>query len=191
MDRIILVTGGARSGKSRFAETFYANTDDVVYIATCQPSDEEMRERVELHRKSRPESWLTFEGSRDLHRAVSAQKHYLLDCLGILCSNIMFELSKDDERISPKRQQEIESTVLKEIQTLILNIREIQGTLVIVTNEVGLSIVPEHHVSRVYRDILGRVNQAVAALCDEVYLVVCGIPVKIKESDKTLEKLSK
>ena len=180
MARIILVTGGARSGKSRFAESFYVDNDDVVYIATCKPSDEEMRERVALHRQSRPASWKTLEGNSDLNRAVSTEKHYLLDCLGILCSNIMFELSKDEERITAERQQEIEAAVVKEIQELIRKIRKNQGTLVIVTNEVGLSIVPEHHVSRVYRDILGRVNQAVAALCDEVYLVVCGIPMKIK-----------
>jgi adenosylcobinamide kinase/adenosylcobinamide-phosphate guanylyltransferase len=180
MAHIILVTGGARSGKSRFAESFYTETDDVVYIATCEPSDGEMRERVEHHRQSRPAVWKTFEGSVELTEAVSTQRHYILDCLGILCSNIMFELSKDDERISIERQQEIESAVMKEMQGLIRKIREIRGTLTIVTNEVGLSIVPEHHVSRVYRDILGRVNQAVAALCDEVYLVVCGIPMKIK-----------
>ncbi|PID60897.1 bifunctional adenosylcobinamide kinase/adenosylcobinamide-phosphate guanylyltransferase [candidate division KSB3 bacterium] len=180
MARIICVTGGARSGKSRFAESFYAQIDDVVYIATCQPSDDEMRARVALHRRSRPASWKTFEGSHDLDRAVSTQKHYLLDCLSLLCSNIMFKLSRNDERISPGRQQEIETLVLQELRRLISAIRDIQGMLLIVTNEVGLSIVPEHHISRVYRDILGRVNQAVAALCDEVYLVVCGIPVKIK-----------
>ncbi len=180
MTRTILVTGGARSGKSRFAESLYAETHDVVYIATCEPSDEEMRARVELHRQSRPASWKTFEGSAELNRAVSRRKNYLLDCLGILCSNIMFELSRNDEKISLERQQEIELAVVTEVQELIRKIREIQGTLVVVTNEVGLSIVPEHHVSRVYRDILGNVNQAVAALCDEVYLVVCGIPIKIK-----------
>lgn len=180
MARTILVTGGARSGKSRFAESLYADAPDVVYIATCEPSDEEMRERIELHRQTRPANWKTFEGSTELSRAVSTQKNYLLDCLGVLCSNVMFELSKDDEKISLERQHEIELRVMQEIQELTRKVQDIQATLIIVSNEVGLSIVPEHHVSRVYRDILGRINQAVAALCDEVYLVVCGIPMKIK-----------
>ncbi len=179
--KMLLITGGARSGKSRYAESLFADERDVVYIATAQIHDEEMRERVRLHQQSRPETWTTFEGMYYLHRAVSEQrKHYLLDCLSILCSNIMFDLTEGLKKIPVDAQEEVERTVCEEIEQLAWNIREIQGRLVIVTNEVGSSIVPENHVARVYRDILGRVNQRVAALCDEVYLVVCGIPMKIK-----------
>ncbi len=178
---MILVTGGARSGKSQYAESLYAHKNDVVYIATAQVDDDEMRARVRRHQHSRPDPWITFEGTYYLHRAVSEQrKHYLLDCLSLLCATIMRDLTEGYETIPEALQTEVERTVLREVELLNRNIREIQGELVIVTNEVGWSIVPEHHVARVYRDILGRVNQQIASWCDAVYLVVCGIPMKLK-----------
>jgi adenosylcobinamide kinase/adenosylcobinamide-phosphate guanylyltransferase len=180
MARIILVTGGARSGKSQYAESFYAPEEDVVYIATSKIFDEEMRERVRLHQLSRPATWITFEGSYKLYKAMSETRHYLLDCISGLTSNIMFDLTSTYEKIPMDIQHQVERTVVNEIETLIKKIEKLDGTLVLVTNEVGSAIVPENHVARVYRDILGKVNQRVASLCHEVYLVVCGIPLKLK-----------
>ena len=180
MARIILVTGGARSGKSQYAESFYAPEKDVVYIATSKIFDEEMRERVRLHQLSRPETWTTFEGSYKLYKAMSEARHYLLDCISVLTSNIMFDLTSTYEKIPMDIQHQVERTVVNEIETLIKKVEKLDGTLVLVTNEVAYSIVPENHVARVYRDILGKVNQRVASLCHEVYLVVCGIPLKLK-----------
>lgn len=177
---ITLVTGGARSGKSRFAESLYINREDVVYIATSKITDVEMRERVKLHQESRPKEWRTYEGNYDLHKSIGEEKNYLLDCITVLTSNIMFDISKDVEYIDYNMQREIENTIILEIEKLINEIRLKNYNLVLVTNEVGDSIVPEHHVSRVFRDIQGRVNQRIASLTDEVYLVCCGIPVKIK-----------
>ena len=177
---IILVTGGARSGKSRFAESLYINREDVVYIATSKIIDAEMGERVKLHQESRPKEWRTYEGNYDLHKSIGEEKNYLLDCVTVLTSNIMFDISKDIEYIDYNIQREIENTIILEIEKLINEIRLKNYNLVLVTNEVGDSIVPEHHVSRVFRDIQGRVNQRIASLTDEVYLVCCGIPVKIK-----------
>lgn len=177
---ITLVTGGARSGKSTFAESLYENNLDVVYIATSKIYDEEMKERVRLHKLSRPSEWRTYEGNYNLHNSIGNEKNYLLDCITILTSNIMFDISKDTEHIDYKLQKKIEDTVYYEIKNLIDSINEREYNLVMVTNEVGDSIVPEHHVSRVFRDIQGRVNQRLAKLSDEVYLVCCGIPVKIK-----------
>ncbi|NLV89542.1 MAG: bifunctional adenosylcobinamide kinase/adenosylcobinamide-phosphate guanylyltransferase [Tissierellia bacterium] len=177
---IILVTGGARSGKSRFAENLYKGRKDVVYIATSKITDDEMRERVKLHQESRPSQWRTYEGNYDLHKAIGGEKNYLLDCLTVLTSNIMFDISKDVEYIDYKIQSKIEDKVIQEIENLINRVREKDYNLILVTNEVGYSIVPEHHVARVFRDIQGRVNQKIASLSDEVYLVCCGIPVKIK-----------
>lgn len=177
---ITLVTGGARSGKSRFAESLYINREDVVYIATSKITDVEMRERVKLHQESRPKEWRTYEGNYDLHKSIGEEKNYLLDCVTVLTSNIMFDISKDVEYIDYNMQREIENTIILEIEKLINEIRLKNYNLVLVTNEVGDSIVPEHHVSRVFRDIQGRVNQRIASLTDEVYLVCCGIPVKIK-----------
>lgn len=177
---ITLVTGGARSGKSRFAEGLYKDKKDVVYMATSKVMDGEMEERVKLHRESRPSEWRTYEGNYNLKDGIGEEKNYLLDCITVLTSNIMFDISKDVEYIDYELQREIENTVIKEIEDLINEIRIRDYNLILVTNEVGDSIVPEYHVSRVFRDIQGRVNQRIALSADEVYLVCCGIPVKIK-----------
>jgi len=177
---ITLVTGGARSGKSSFAESLLADKEDVVYMATSRIFDKEMEERIKLHRDSRPAIWRTFEGNYNLKEAIGEEKHYLLDCLTVLTSNIMFDITKDVEYIDYELQKRVEDNVLEEIKDLIQAVRAKDYNLVMVTNEVGYSVVPEHHISRVFRDIQGRINQRVAALSDEVYLVCCGIPVKIK-----------
>lgn len=177
---ITLVTGGARSGKSRFAEGKYLDKEDVVYIATSRIWDEEMQERVNHHQASRPGIWRTYEGNYNLIEAIGDEKHYLLDCLTVLTSNIMFDISKDNEYIDFELQREVEDTVVKEITSLINLVKSNGYDLSLVTNEVGMSIVPDNHVSRVFRDIQGRVNQRIAAISQEVYLVCCGIPVKIK-----------
>ena len=177
---IVLVTGGARSGKSTFAESLYKDKEDVVYIATAKVYDDEMEKRVQLHQKSRPEIWRTYEGNYNLTGALGHEENYLLDCITVLTSNIMFDITGEMEKISYETQNQIEETVLKEVENLISEANKRDCNLIIVTNEVGSSIVPEHHISRVFRDIQGRVNQRIAALSDEVYLVCCGIPVKIK-----------
>lgn len=177
---ICLVTGGARSGKSTFAESIYNDKEDVVYIATSRIYDEEMNERISLHKKSRPSLWRTFEGNYNLSSSIGAEQNYLLDCITVLSSNIMFDITKDLEYIDYKLQKEVEDTIIYEVKNLIDELNEKGFNLVIVTNEVGDSIVPEHHISRVFRDIQGRVNQQLAKLSDKVYLVCCGIPVKIK-----------
>lgn len=177
---ISLITGGARSGKSRFAEELYKDKKDVVYIATSKVMDIEMEERIRLHQESRPKEWRTFEGNYNLVDAIGKEGNYLLDCITVLTSNIMFDISKDVEHIDYTMQRNIENTVILEIEILIHEIRLKGYSLTLVTNEVGDSIVPEHHISRVFRDIQGRVNQHIAQMSDQVYLVCCGIPVKIK-----------
>lgn len=177
---IYLITGGARSGKSSFAESLYKDKLDVVYIATSKTHDKEMEERVKLHKKSRPPEWRTYEGNYGLVNAIEGEENYLLDCITVLTSNIMFDLSKDVEYIDYELQGKIEDKILLEVNNLIDEIKNKGYNLILVTNEVGDSIVPEHHLSRVFRDIQGRVNQKIAALSDKVYLVCCGIPVEIK-----------
>lgn len=176
----VLVTGGARSGKSSFAESLYEGVSDVVYIATSKVRDHEMEERVKLHKKSRPEEWRTYEGNYDLDYALGEENRYLLDCITVMVSNIMFDMTKNTEYIDYILQEEVEDKVILELEKLINAVKDKNYDLILVTNEVGDSIVPEHHISRVFRDIQGRVNQRLASLADEVYLVCCGIPVKIK-----------
>lgn len=177
---IRLVIGGARSGKSTFAESLFMGFDDVVYIATAKANDLEMEERIRHHKASRPSAWRTFEGADGLIGAVGKEKHYLLDCITILTSNIMFDLTGDSEYIDDKLSKQVEDRVAAVIDELMDVVIGKGLDLVIVTNEVGMSLVPEHHISRVFRDIQGRINQRLANKADEVYLVCAGIPVKIK-----------
>lgn len=177
---IRLVTGGARSGKSSFSEDIFKDKSDVVYIATSKIFDKEMEERVNLHRNTRPKEWRTYEANYDLKDAIGTEENYLLDCITVMASNIMFDISKEVEYIDYILQEEIENKVVLELENLIDLVKKNNYSLTLVTNEIGSSIVPEHHISRVFRDIQGRINQRIASLSDEVYLVCCGIPVKIK-----------
>ncbi|NMA84674.1 MAG: bifunctional adenosylcobinamide kinase/adenosylcobinamide-phosphate guanylyltransferase [Epulopiscium sp.] len=177
---IRLITGGARSGKSSFAESLYTNYKDVVYIATSIITDSEMEERITLHRERRPAIWRTYEGNDNLNQALGKEKHYLLDCITVLLSNIMFDMTKDVEYIPYELQRKIEGRVLKELKNLIEEVNKKEYVLTVVTNEVGYGIVPDNHVARVFRDLQGRINQELGKLADEVYLVCCGVPVKIK-----------
>lgn len=177
---IRLITGGARSGKSTFAESLYKDEDEVVYIATSIVFDEEMEERVALHKESRPKTWRTYEAPYHLEDALASEKYYLLDCITIFISNIMFDLVEDIEYIDADLQAKIEKRVMDRISKLIERIRDSKSSLIMVTNEIGMGIVPDNHLSRVFRDIQGRINQELGKLADEVYLVACGIPVKLK-----------
>ncbi|MGO1468697.1 MAG: bifunctional adenosylcobinamide kinase/adenosylcobinamide-phosphate guanylyltransferase [Tissierella sp.] len=177
---ITLVTGGARSGKSKFAENIYKDKEDVVYIATSKIFDREMENRVAIHKATRPSIWRTYEGNYNLTDAIDKEENYLLDCITVLTSNIMFDYSKDVEYIDKKLQEKIETTIFKNLEDLIYKIRERDFNLVLVTNEVGDSIVPEHHISRVFRDIQGRINQRLASISDKAYLICCGLPVELK-----------
>lgn len=177
---IILVTGGARSGKSTFAESIYEDKRDVVYIATSKIWDKEMEERVKLHQSSRPSYWRTFEGNYSLVDALGEEKNYLLDCITVLISNIMFDMTKEKEYIDYHLQSQVEDKIYEELDSLIKVIEDKGYNLVLVTNEVGYSLVPDNHIGRVFRDIQGRINQRMAALSHQVYLVCCGLPVKIK-----------
>lgn len=177
---VTLIVGGARSGKSSFAESLYDGKRDVVYIATARIEDDEMRQRVSQHKAFRPNYWRTFEGTYNIEDAVGSEKHYLLDCITVLTSNIMFDISKEMTEIDSTTQQSIEDKVLQVIQALVNKSKDLCLDLVMVTNEVGCSIVPENQVGRVYRDILGRINQKVTEISDEVYILFCGIPLKLK-----------
>ena len=177
---IILLTGGARSGKSSFAESLYKDNEDVVYIATSKLVDSEMEERIKLHKETRPKKWRTCECNYNLINAIGKEEYYLLDCITALASNIMFDMTRDIEYIDYILQKEIENKVVLELKILIDEVKAKNYSLILVTNELGDSIVPDHHVSRVFRDIQGRINQKIAFMADQVYLVCCGIPVKIK-----------
>lgn len=185
MGRVILVTGGARSGKSTFAEQLVAGLgQEIAYIATARPFDAEMEDRITKHRLQRPAFWQTFEAPTDPSQIIAAQGNrvdgLLLDCLTVMITNRILTHAIDWDQPPVARLNEIETDILDEINALLAAAAESRADLVAVTNEVGYGIVPISPLSRFFRDCAGRVNQRMAAAADEVYLVVSGIPVQIK-----------
>lgn len=169
----VLVTGGVRSGKSRYAEALLAGRDDVRYVAPGQrpdpAADAEWAARVAAHQASRPASWHTVE-TLDLGEAIrSAPSAAMIDCLGTWVAGVVDGLGTWDEPLRDWRGRFDEH-----LDALLDAWRTHPGTLVAVTNEVGWGLVSEHRSGRVFTDLLGRVNQAVAAECDDVVLVVAG-----------------
>lgn len=182
MGKIILVTGGARSGKSSFAEEYVSkNGRNIAYVATSQIYDEEMAYRVKLHKKRRPSSWETFEAPFKAHEAIikAFKRHdtILFDCITLYLSNFICQ-----EGMENSSMNELSEGVKKIMQELIEAVKtsEEDKTCVFVTNEVGAGIVPENALARKYRDLAGLCNQQIAKNSKEVYFVVSGIPVKIK-----------
>lgn len=176
---ISIVTGGARSGKSEFAESLIKG--DAIYIATAENFDDEMDLRIKKHVKRRDESgikWRTVECLKNFDGLSGEEKYVLFDSLGVFVSNIMFSKTADD--LSGKSIEETILVVRKELEKLLDWARENDKELVIVTDEVGMSIIPESKVARVYRDLIGTINKEVAAKCDRAYFVCMGLEVKLK-----------
>ncbi|RJQ46716.1 MAG: bifunctional adenosylcobinamide kinase/adenosylcobinamide-phosphate guanylyltransferase [Gaiellales bacterium] len=175
---MIFVTGGARSGKSAFAERLAQERDGAVtYIATAAAGDEEMRARIAEHRRRRPESWRTVELDSGLaagvESALAGGGTVLVDCLTVYISNRLLAQGFIDVQATIER-------IEREVDEIAGACAQADGSVIVVSNEVGMGIVPGNSLSRAFRDIAGRANQRMAAGADEVYLCVSGIPVKVK-----------
>lgn len=186
MTRIIFIIGGARSGKSVFAEALAKKYHDVIYIATAEARDDEMRERIQTHRSRRPTHWKTIESPYFVDKVISQQNGQsgliFIDCVTLYITNMLL---KDETstiaagsgfHVKIQKQEQI----LEEIKKLVCSCRESGSDSIIVSNEVGLGIVPDNPLSRMFRDIAGCANQIVAEEADEVYFVVAGIAQRIK-----------
>lgn len=167
MGQLTLVLGGARSGKSRHAERLAAaGWAAVTYLAPGQVTDAEMAERIAMHRASRPGDWPTVEeGYHPAAAVAGARGVVLLDCVSFLVSN---HLLRDEEGC--------EAAVMAELAALC----ELEADVIAVSNEVGMGLVPEYKLGRIFRDVLGRANQYLAARADQVFVCWAGIPVDIK-----------
>ncbi len=175
MKKTILIIGGARSGKSRFAQELGRKLGgQVLFVATAEAGDEEMSQRIEEHRKKRPANWRTLEAGSHLGRQIKQEigdaQLVIVDCIALLVSNIF----------SQHNEQTLEKQVMAEIKELVECTRKTDASFIIVSNEVGLGLVPTSRVGRLYRDLLGKANQMLASHADEVYLMVAGLPMKIK-----------
>ena len=177
MGQIVFVIGGCRSGKSRYAQArAEALPQSRVYIATCPATDDEMRARVARHQADRAAAqWQTVEEHLDPAAAIRALDGatVLLDCLTVWVSNLMY--AREQENVAFD-----EDHMAAAAADLVAAARAHDGTVLVVTNEVGLGIVPDNAVARRYRDLAGRCNQTVAAAADEAVLLVSGLPVTLK-----------
>ena len=176
----ILLTGGARSGKSRLAQELALKSGGrVLFVATAEAGDDEMQRRIESHRQSRPSDWITLEVTTHIGKSITKNIDeagtVIIDCVTLLVNNVF---QRFDENTDPLR---VEKAVTAEIKELCDYIDHAEADFIIVTNEVGLGIIPGDRVSRLYRDLLGKANQMLAEHVDEVYLMVSGIPLAIKK----------
>ncbi len=189
---VVLVTGGARSGKSAFAERYVEkDAEEGVYVATAQSFDDEMERRIGMHRSRRDEAgfvWKTVEEPLRLPERVEAldfeynvyrsgHTTVLVDCLTLWLSNLLMQWGEEPDA---------EARCLARVDELVSALRRFQGTIVLVTNEVGWGIVPATPLGRLYRDAAGRMNQKVAAVSDQVFLVSSGIPIELKSREYRL-----
>ena len=178
-----LIIGGARSGKSSLAEKRAAESGlKVVYVATAQALDGEMKQRIAHHRARRPAEWGLVEAplnlAETLRRSAAPDTCLLVDCLTLWLSNLLFA---GDAAAQAEAGKPVDCPLFnRETQALIDTLPTLPGRIILVSNEVGWGIVPMEAVSRLFADELGRINQRVAAVCDQVTLVAAGLPLRLK-----------
>lgn len=185
--RLVLLLGGARSGKSAYGETLAARlagdaAAPVTYIATATAGDDEMRERIARHRASRPAHWRTIEEPLNPAAALCANTSpvVLLDCVTLLVANLLLDGASEGDFETPHFASEAEARVDRAIGDLLDAWRDHPATLILISNEVGMGLAPPYPLGRVYRDCLGRVNARLAAVADAVLLLVAGLPIELK-----------
>jgi adenosylcobinamide kinase/adenosylcobinamide-phosphate guanylyltransferase len=177
MSRTIFITGGARSGKSAFAEKLVREFGAPLgYLATAQTLDSEMDDRVRRHLERRGDQWQTIEEpihlSQALARCDGQYQAVLVDCITLWLSNMLLKYEQSGE--------DIEARILEDVQRLKTTLHGMVTPVIIVSNEVGMGIVPENSLARLFRDIAGKTNQVLAAAADEMHVVISGIPLKLK-----------
>ncbi len=169
---VTLVLGGVRSGKSRFALNLASRTDSVTFVATARPLDDEMRRKIERHRRERPAEWSTREEPLKLDEGIAesegASELIIIDCLTLFAANLL------------EAHGENQDAIWVSIDALCLALKKTNRRVVLVSNEVGSGIVPAYAAGRQFRDLLGEINQRVAAIAGNVVLMVAGLPVWIK-----------
>jgi adenosylcobinamide kinase/adenosylcobinamide-phosphate guanylyltransferase len=190
MGELLFVTGGARSGKSAFAERIVAaaattSRAAVTYVATLEPLDAEMRDRIARHQAQRPVRWTTVEaplGLAGAYAAVEPDQVVLVDCLSLWVSNRLLQLGEEP---AGDAVAALEAELLDEIDRVARRARQRTAITVVVSNEVGSGIVPPSALGRVYRDLLGRANQSISRHADRAWLLVAGRALELSAPDAT------
>ncbi|EBF5167953.1 bifunctional adenosylcobinamide kinase/adenosylcobinamide-phosphate guanylyltransferase [Listeria monocytogenes] len=185
MSEMMLVTGGARSGKSNFAEKEAAKYNRVLYVATgiAYENDTEFQARIQKHQATRPANWGTFESFQGiaayLDQHANEYELIMLDCVTMLVTNLFFTMLGERE-LTNEVADEVEAAIQLEVAAILTAGKNSSAKLIFVTNEIGLGVVPENKLTRVFRDIIGRINQQIATQVEAVYFVVSGIPKRWK-----------
>lgn len=180
--KTVFVIGGTRSGKSAFAETYVKRYGKkIAYIATAQIYDQEMKERIALHQQRRPEIWTTYEAPFQADQAIkkavcTGHDTILFDCISVYISNLLLSQMEFMEEAGRRMY------IMTNIERLLSAAANAQRSVVFVSNEVGMGIVPENALAREYRDLAGQANQQIAAAAAETYAVFCGIAIDLKRS---------
>lgn len=184
--QIILCSGGARSGKSEFAERLALSTEGrKAYVATGQAFDEEMVDRIKKHQERRGDIWTNFEVplylAKEWQNISQSTDVILIDCLTMFTTNHMMA---HDSIQGQQDANDLEEAVLSELESLLSLIASSDGkTVIFVTNEIGLGIVPDNKLARYFRDIAGRVNRTVATVADKLYLTISGVTIELKSQE--------
>jgi adenosylcobinamide kinase/adenosylcobinamide-phosphate guanylyltransferase len=186
MKKVILILGGARSGKSHFAQEYaHQHGEKVLYVATAAAGDADMQSRIEKHKQVRPSHLRTLEAATNIGGQIETSagdaQLIIIDCITLLVNNIFShyeqtEFDKIDDMV-------LEKEVVDEILQLQKCLKKVDASFLIVSNEVGLGLVPDNRMGRLYRDNLGRANQMLAQIADQVMLLVAGIPLQVKPND--------
>jgi adenosylcobinamide kinase / adenosylcobinamide-phosphate guanylyltransferase len=182
MGKLTFILGGARSGKSSHAQRLASKAGKTVtFIATAQALDEDMAARIKKHQQDRPQQWITREIQKDIAQSLKLDPIktdvILFDCITLLTNNLFMQYVTED-RVD---EDQALRAMQKEIDALISHLREHKQDWIVISNEVGLGIVPAYQMGRAYRDILGWANQRLAREADEVFWMVAGIPVPIHQ----------
>lgn len=186
------IIGGARSGKSSFAEKIAKNRyKDVTYIATATATDEDMKERIRLHKNSRPSHWNTIEKYKNFNTLINDENFInaeiiLFDCITLMITNMMIDSEINFDNANSKDISKLESLIVNNVDGFLYVCKNYSKDIIIVSNETGLGLVPSYFMGNYFRDIAGRVNKKISEKVDNVFFMVAGIPIQIKKEGKNI-----
>ena len=186
MGKLIYISGGARSGKSGFAEKYIEERyEKKIYLATGIAFDDEMKDKISKHKRKRGKNWKTIENYKNiptlLKGHIEGYDAILLDCLTNMVSNLMIlENDIDWEKVTIEEVNKIKEKMVKEVKKILNFVEENDIDMVVVSNELGMGLVPNNYLGRYFREIAGKINQIAAEKSEEAYFVVSGIPMKLK-----------
>lgn len=181
MSRSYLITGGAASGKSRWAITYFEDCDNVLYISTDAQIDPDALSRMKVNAEEHKVNWVTKVLKTRPAEAISEEKKfYIFDNVASYCNRIIRDMAPDIADIPHGQQKEIAKRIVEDILKMLDTVNELDGNIILITLETGFSVVPSDLTQNAFREILGAVNQRLANICDEVYLCVSGLQMKMK-----------